>query len=336
MRTALWHAAPLPRLLAGGVGERAETRERPLATYLLHRLIATVPVLFGVTVAVFAMLHLVPGDPVQMMLGEFQTSPEQIARLQAQLHLDEPLPKQYSRFVVGAAQGDLGYSIRSKRPVSTEIGDNLPSTLILTVAGLSVAAVIGITLGVIAAVKQNTWADLSAMIISTLGVSMPSFWLGLLLIFTFSLKLRWFPITGTGGLDHLVLPALTLGLGASAIIARLTRSTMLEVLRQDYITTARAKGLRGATVIARHALRNAMIPTVTILGLQFGQLLAGTVVIETVFGRPGIGRLIVSAILEKDFPLVQGIVLFVAVAYVVVNLAVDLTYAFLDPRIRYG
>jgi peptide/nickel transport system permease protein len=307
-----------------------------LATYLLRRLIATVPVLFGVTVAVFAMLHLVPGDPVQMMLGEFQTSPEQVAQLQARLHLDEPLPQQYGRFVVGAAQGDLGYSIRSKRPVSTEIRDNLPSTLILTFAGLAIAAVIGITLGVIAAVKQNTWADLSAMIISTLGVSMPSFWLGLMLIFTFSLKLRWFPITGTGGLDHLVLPALTLGLGASAIIARLTRSTMLEVLRQDYITTARAKGLPGAIVIARHALRNAMIPTVTILGLQFGQLLAGTVVIETVFGRPGIGRLIVGAILEKDFPLVQGIVLFVAVAYVVVNLAVDLTYAFLDPRIRYG
>jgi peptide/nickel transport system permease protein/oligopeptide transport system permease protein len=304
--------------------------------YLLQRLLATVPVVFGVTIAVFAMLHLVPGDPVQMMLGEFQTSPEQVEQLQAQLHLDEPLPQQYGRFVVGAAQGDLGYSIRSKRPVWDEILDNLPSTIALTMAGLSVAATIGIALGVIAAVKQNTWADLSAMVISTLGVSMPSFWLALMLIFLFSLRLQWFPVTGGGGLDHLVLPALTLGLGASAIIARLTRSTMLEVLRQDYITTARAKGLRGSAVVLRHALRNAMIPTVTILGLQFGQLLAGTVVIETVFGRPGIGRLIVSAILEKDFPLVQGIVLFVAVSYVVVNLLVDLTYAVLDPRIRYG
>ena len=307
-----------------------------MAKYLAQRLLATLPVVFGVTVAVFAMLHVVPGDPIRMMLGEFQTSPEQVAKLKSQLHLDEPLPTQYGRFVLSAAQGDLGYSIRSKRPVMSEILDNLPATLILTCAGMAIATVIGITLGVTAAVKQNSWADLSAMIVATLGVSMPSFWLGLLLIFTFSLRLQWFPATGGGGIDHLVLPAATLGLGASAIIARLTRSTMLEVLRQDYITTARAKGVRGSGVIVRHALRNAMIPTVTILGLQFGQLLAGTVVIETVFGRPGIGRLIVSAILEKDFPLVQGIILFVAAAYVVVNLAVDLIYAVLDPRIRYG
>jgi peptide/nickel transport system permease protein/oligopeptide transport system permease protein len=174
------------------------------------------------------------------------------------------------------------------------------------------------------------------MVVATLGISMPSFWLGLLLIFAFSLRLRWFPVTGDGGVAHLVLPAVALGLGASAIIARLTRSTMLEVLRQDYIVTARAKGLRGSIVVLRHAMRNAMIPTVTILGLQFGQLLAGAVVIETVFGRPGIGRLIVSAILEKDFPVVQGIILFVAVAYVAINLLVDLIYATLDPRIRYG
>jgi len=304
--------------------------------YLIQRLLATVPVVLGVTVAVFSMLHVVPGDPVQMMLGEFQTSPEQVARLQAQLHLDEPLPQQYGRFLLGAVQGDLGYSIRSKRPVTSEIADNLPSTLVLTTAGMSLAIVIGATLGVVAAVKQNSWADLAAMVVATLGVSMPSFWLGLLLIFAFSLRLQWFPVTGDGGVRHLVLPALALGLGASAIIARLTRSTMLEVLGQDYITTARAKGLRDGGVVVRHALRNALIPTVTILGLQFGQLLAGAVVIETVFGRPGIGRLIVGAILEKDFPVVQGIILFVAVVYVVVNLGVDLLYAVLDPRIRYG
>lgn len=304
--------------------------------YLIRRLLATVPVVLGVTVAVFAMLHVVPGDPIQMMLGEFQTSPEQVERLQAQLHLDEPLPQQYGRFVLGAFQGDLGYSIRSKRSVTSEIADNLPSTLILTLSGLSVAVVVGVTLGVMAAVKHNTWADLAAMVVATLGISMPSFWLGLLLIFAFSLRLRWFPVTGDGGVAHLVLPAVALGLGASAIIARLTRSTMLEVLRQDYIVTARAKGLRGSIVVLRHAMRNAMIPTVTILGLQFGQLLAGAVVIETVFGRPGIGRLIVSAILEKDFPVVQGIILFVAVAYVAINLLVDLIYATLDPRIRYG
>lgn len=307
-----------------------------MGRYLLQRLLTTIPVIIGVTVAVFSMLHVVPGDPIRMMLGEFQTSPAQIEQIQSQLHLDEPLPQQYGRFVVGAVQGDLGYSIRSKRPVMDEITDNLPSTLYLTLAGLTIAVVLGVTFGIIAAVKQNTWADLSAMVIAMLGVSMPSFWLGLLLIFLFSLRLGWFPAAGGGGIDHLVLPALTLGLGASAIIARLTRSTMLEVLRQDYVTTARAKGLRGSVVVVRHALRNALIPTVTILGLQFGQLLAGTVVIETVFGRPGIGRLIVEAILEKDFPLVQGIVLFIAVTYVVVNLAIDLLYAVLDPRIRYG
>lgn len=307
-----------------------------MGKYLTQRLLSTIPVLIGVTIAVFSMLHLVPGDPIQMMLGEFQTSPEQMAQLQSQLHLDEPLPQQYGRFVTGAMQGDLGYSIRSKRPVMNEIRDNLPSTIILTLSGLAIALTIGLTLGVIAAVKQNTWVDLTSMVVAMLGVSMPSFWLGLLLIFAFSLKLEWFPATGGGDLRHLVLPAMTLGLGASAIIARLTRSTMLEVLNQEYITTARAKGLRGSMVVLRHALRNALIPTVTILGLQFGQLLAGAVVVETVFGRPGIGRLIVSAILEKDFPLVQGIVLFIAISYVVINLLVDLLYAVLDPRIRFG
>lgn len=307
-----------------------------MGRYFLTRLLATIPVILGVTIAVFSMLHLVPGDPISIMLGEFQTSPEQIEQLKSRLHLDEPLPKQYGRFLLGAAQGDLGYSIRSKRPVMTEITDNLPSTLILAASGLGIALVIGFTLGVLAAVKQNTWADVSAMIISMLGVSMPSFWLGLLLIFAFSLKLQWLPATGGGDLRHLILPALTLGLGASAIIARLTRSTMLEVLGQEYITTARAKGLREFFVIVRHALRNALIPTVTILGLQFGQLLGGTVVIETVFGRPGIGRLIVSGILEKDFPLVQGIVLFIAVSYVTINLLIDLLYAVIDPRIRLG
>jgi peptide/nickel transport system permease protein/oligopeptide transport system permease protein len=307
-----------------------------MGKFLIQRLATTVPVVLGVTIAVFAMLHLVPGDPVQIMLGEFQTSPEQVERLKAQLHLDEPLPQQYARFVGNAVRGDLGYSIRSKRPVMDEIRDNLPSTIILTLSGLAVAVVIGLTFGIVAAIKQNSWIDLIAMVIAMLGVSMPSFWLGLLLIFSFSLRFQWFPATGGGDLKHLVLPALTLGLGASAIIARLTRSTMIEVLKQEYIVTARAKGLRGSVVVLRHALRNALIPTVTILGLQFGQLLAGTVVIETVFGRPGIGRLIVAAILEKDFPLVQGIVLFIAVAYVVINLVVDLLYAVLDPRIRLG
>ncbi len=304
--------------------------------FLLGRLLATIPVLLGVSFLVFMMLHLVPGDPVRMMLSEFQTNPQQIELLRAQLHLDEPLPQQFGRFVVNAARGDLGLSIRSKRPVRNEIAENLGSTLQLAVAALAIAAVIGVTLGIIAAIKQNSWLDFAPMVLALGGVSMPSFWLGLLLIFFFSLRLGWFPATGGGDLKHLFLPALTLGLGASAIIARLTRSSMLEVLRQEYMTTARAKGLREARVVLRHGLKNALIPVVTIFGLQFGNLLAGTVVIETVFARPGLGRLIVSAILAKDFPMVQGIILFTATIYVLVNLLVDLTYGLLDPRIRYG
>ncbi|HET7037593.1 MAG TPA: nickel ABC transporter permease [Thermomicrobiaceae bacterium] len=304
--------------------------------YLARRVLATIPVLFGVSVLVFSMLHLVPGDPVKMMLSEFQTNPQQEALLRSQLHFDEPLPQQFWRFLSGAVQGNLGYSIRDKRPVSTEILEVLPSTIQLAVAGLLVALLLGITLGVLAAVKQYSWLDASSMLVALIGVSMPSFWLGLLFIFAFSLRLPIFPATGGGGLRHLVLPAVTLGLGASAIIARLTRSSMLEVLRREYITTARAKGLREYRVILRHGLKNALIPVVTIFGLQFGQLLAGTVVIETVFARPGIGRLAVDAILAKDIPVVQGIVLVVAVFYVTVNLIVDLIYALLDPRIRYS
>jgi ABC-type dipeptide/oligopeptide/nickel transport system permease component len=303
--------------------------------YIGRRILATIPVILGVTILVFLMLHLVPGDPVKMMLAEFGTNPEQVEMLRAQLHLDEPLPQQYGRFVWGAIQGDFGISIRTKRPVNKEILDNLPSTFILASAGLLFAGFFGTILGILAAIRQNTWVDAGSMFVALLGVSMPSFWLGLLLIFAFSLHLRWFPATGGGDLKHLVLPAVTLGLISSAIIARLTRSSMLEVLRQDYVTVARAKGLVEWRVIIGHALKNALIPVVTIFGLQFGQLLAGTVVIETVFSRPGIGRTLVDAILSKDFPMVQAIVLVVALSYVVVNLIVDLLYGVLDPRIRY-
>lgn len=304
--------------------------------FIARRLLATIPVLLGVSLAVFLMLQLVPGDPAELMLSEFQTTPEQIARLRAQLHLNDPLPVQFGRFVWNASHGDLGYSVRSKRPVSAEIRDNVPSTLQLAIAGLLIAAVIGTVLGVLAAIRQHTWMDASSMFLALAGVSMPSFWLGFLIIFVFSLHIRLFPATGGGDLRHLVMPATTLGLGAAAIIARLTRSSMLEVLNQEYMTTARAKGLRERRVILAHGLRNALIPVVTIFGLQFGQLLAGTVIIETVFGRPGIGRLIVDAILAKDFPMVQGIVLLIATSYVIVNLIVDILYGFLDPRIRYS
>ncbi len=294
------------------------------------------PVLLGVSLLVFSMLHLVPGDPVRLMLSEFQTTPEQIERLRSQLHLDEPLPLQFGRFVWDASHGDLGTSIRTRRPVAVEIADNLPSTLQLALAGLVVAGVLGVTLGIVAAVNQRSSIELGSMLLALLGVSMPSFWLGLLLIFLFSLRLRIFPATGGGDLLHLILPAVTLGLGAAAILARLTRSSMLEVLRQEYVTTARAKGLLEWVVITRHALKNALIPVVTVFGLQFGKLLAGTFVVETVFARPGLGRLVIDGILNKDLPVVQGVVLVVATAYVVVNLLVDLSYGLLDPRIRYA
>jgi len=303
--------------------------------YISARLLATVPVVFGVTLAVFSMLYLIPGDPVKIMLSEFVTSPEQIARMRAQLHLNEPFAQQYGRFVWGAVRGDLGQSIRDRRPVTAEIVELLPATAQLAVAALALSAALGISLGLLAALRQNSWWDVGAMMVALAGVSMPSFWLGLLLIFTFSLHLGLLPATGGGGLSHLLMPAFALGLGAAAIIARLTRSSMLDVLRMEYITTARAKGLAGAAVVLRHGLFNALIPIITIFGLQFGNLLAGTVIIETVFGRPGIGRLVVSAIINKDFPLVQGVVLFVAVGYVVINLAVDVVYAAIDPRIRY-
>jgi peptide/nickel transport system permease protein len=307
-----------------------------MLTWVLRRILAVVPVLFGVTLAVFSMLFLVPGDPVKMMLAEFVTTPDQIAQMRAQLHLDEPIPKQYGRFVANAVRGDLGTSIRSRRAVTTEIGENVGSTAQLALAAMLVAVGLGIPLGLIAALSRSSWLDVASMGAALLGVSMPSFWLGLLLIFVFSLHLAWFPATGGGDLHHLVLPAVTLGMIAAAIIARLTRSSMLEVLGQDYVRTARAKGLGGFAVVVRHALKNALIPIITIFGLQFGNLLAGAVIVETVFSRPGLGRLIVGGILNKDFPLVQGVVLFVATTYVLINLLVDVAYAYADPRIRFG
>jgi peptide/nickel transport system permease protein len=302
--------------------------------FVARRILAAVPVLFGVTLAVFSMLFLVPGDPVKMMLAEFVTTPAQIEEMRAQLHLDEPLFQQYARFVGNTLSGDLGTSIRSRRPVATEIRENIGSTGQLALASMAVAVALGIPLGLIAALGRNSWLDVGAMGIALLGVAMPSFWLGLLLIFAFSLHLGWFPATGGGSLLHLVLPSVTLGTIAAAIIARLTRSSMLEVLGQDYVRTARAKGLAWWGVVVRHALKNALIPIVTIFGLQFGNLLAGAVIVETVFSRPGLGRLIVGGILAKDFPLVQGAVLFVATTYVLINVLVDVAYAFVDPRIR--
>jgi peptide/nickel transport system permease protein len=296
----------------------------------------SVPVVVGVSVVVFSIVHLLPGDPVLAILSGANATPEQERELRAQLRLDDPLPLQYVRFVTRAVVGDFGRSIFTRRPVIQEIAEQLPSTLELAATAIVIASVVGLALGLLAAVWHNTWIDRAAMLVALGGVSMPSFWLGLLLIFVFSLHLGWFPATGGGDLPHLILPAVTLGMIAAAIIARLTRSSMLEVLGQDYVRTARAKGLGGFAVVVRHALKNALIPIITIFGLQFGNLLAGAVIVETVFSRPGLGRLIVGGILNKDFPLVQGTVLFVATVYVLINLLVDLAYAYADPRIRFS
>lgn len=301
---------------------------------LVRRLLAAVPVLIGVSIIVFLMMRLLPGDVAQMILSDWGASREQVDKLREQLGLNDPLWVQYYNFATNALQGDLGRSVHTNRPVLQEILSQFPSTIELTLAGMGFAIVLGVTLGTVAALRQNTWTDNASMLVSLLGVSMPSFWLGLLLIFLFSLTLGWFPATGRGGLERLVLPAITLGFIAAATIARLVRSSMLEVLRQEYITTARAKGLSGRVVLIRHALRNALIPVITIVGLQFGSLLAGAVIVETVFTRPGLGRLTITAILGKDFTLVQGTVLFIATVYILVNLLVDLSYTFIDPRIR--
>lgn len=306
-----------------------------LLRFLLKRLVAALPVLLGISVAVFLMMHLVPGDPAKMMLGELAVDEDVVANFRHQLGLDDPVPVQYWRFLRNALRGDLGRSILENQPVARMIWQVLPSTVELTLAGMGVAVLLGGALGVTAAVRHHTWVDNGSMLLALWGVSMPSFWMGLLLIFLFSLKLGWLPATGQGGWVRLVMPAFTLGYVAAAVIARLVRSSMLEVLRQDYVRTARAKGLAERLVVYRHALRNALIPVVTVMGLQFGALLGGTVVIETVFSRPGIGRLAVTSILSKDFQVTQGTVLMSAVFYTLVNIIVDVSYAALDPRIRY-
>ncbi len=303
--------------------------------YLRRKLLLLIPTLLGVLLITFSLVHLAPGDPVSVMLGEHAASAVDVARLRAQLGLNEPLPVQFWRYLARAVRGDLGQSIRSRRAVVDEIRDRLWLTLELTLAAMVVSVSIGVILGVTAASSKRPAVDSAAMAVSLVGLSMPSFWFGLLLIFLFSLYLGWFPITEVGGIRALILPALTLGMPGAAVLARVTRSSLLETLRQDYVRTARAKGVREGTVVYSHALRNALIPVLTIVGLQFGGRLAGAVIVESVFARPGLGRLAVNAILARDFPLVQGIVLVTAVIYVFVNLAVDLCYGAIDPRIRY-
>jgi ABC-type dipeptide/oligopeptide/nickel transport system permease component len=304
--------------------------------YIGERALQTVPVLVGISIVTFLMLHLVPGDPVLLFAGDKPMSEAQAAMIRHELGLDRPLAVQYEEYAGRLLRGDLGRALRSQRPVVDSILEVLPATVQLTLAALAIATAIGLALGVAAALAHRTWLDTAAMGIAILGVSMPVFYSSLLLLLFFSFTLGWLPATGEGGLDHLILPATALALVSSAVLARLVRSGMLGVLRQDYIVTARAKGLSRALVVRRHALRNALIPVITMLGLQLGALLGGAVVTETIFSRPGLGRLAVDAILNRDFPLVQGTVLVAAVVYVLVNLLVDIAYAAVDPRIHYG
>jgi peptide/nickel transport system permease protein len=303
--------------------------------YIGRRLVGAIPVLWGVATLVFIIMRLLPGDPAALMLSEGGGSAEAIAALRATLGLDDPLPVQYGRYLLSLLRGDLGTSLFTHRPVTTTIGEQLPSTIELALAAMVVATVVGGILGMLAAVRQGTWVDTLATALSVTGVSVPIYWSALLLIWLLSLRLAWLPATGQGGLAYLLMPALVLGFASSGVIARLVRASLLEALNQDFITTARAKGLGEGVLLIRHALRNALIPVITVIGLQFGFLLGGTVVTETIFSRQGIGRLLVNAILWKDFPVVQGVVLLAALVYTVVNLGVDVAYAFLDPRIRY-
>jgi ABC-type dipeptide/oligopeptide/nickel transport system permease component len=304
-----------------------------VARYALQRIILVIPVLFGVSIVAFMISHLVPGDPVRVMLGTNATQ-EDYDRLTHQLGLDDPLYEQYWRYVSNAVQGDFGRSIRSDQPVLTEIWSRFPSTLELTVCAVISASIVGMALGILAAVSKRSSVDAGIMTFALVGISVPGFWSGILMILLFGLKLGWLPITGDGW-KSLIMPTITLAAPAAAVLARMTRSSMLEVLGQDFVRTARAKGLRDRFVVIRHVLRNALVPVITIIGIQFGALLGGAVIVESVFSRPGLGRYTVTAIEQRDFPQIQGIVLFAAAIYVFVNLAVDLTYAVIDPRIRY-
>lgn len=335
-----------------------------MGRYIVRRLLNLIPVLLGITLLVFLFLHLIPGDPAVVMLGD-RATPDQVAALRERMGLNEPLPLQYLAFLGNLLQFDLGRSIFTGVPIIKEIAIRWPATFELSVAAMLIALVLGIPAGVLAAVRKNSWLDNLTMSGSLIGVSMPVYWLGLLLVYLFAVNLRWLPPSGRISVDaglsfepitgfylfdtliqgdfsafqdvlaHLALPALTLSTIPLAILARITRSAMLEVLSQDYIRTARAKGLLELRVIFKHALKNAMLPVITIVGLEFGTLLGGAILTETIFAWPGIGKWIYEGILTRDYPVVQGGVIFVATAFVLINLLVDLSYALLDPRIQY-
>ena len=305
-----------------------------MTAYILRRILIALPTLLGVVVLVFLMVRLAPGDPAVLLAGEFAT-PETLEAIRARYGLDRGLPEQFLIYLEALLRGDLGESARSRRPVLEELKTYFPNTLELASAAILVAVLTGIPLGILAALRPGSSLDLSVMVLALLGVSMPVFWFGLLAILIFSVGLGWFPVAGKGTLAHLILPAITLGINATALLARMTRGTLLEVLSQDYIRTARAKGLAERVVIFKHALRNALIPVVTVVGLEFGTLLSGAVITETIFAWPGLGQLLVGSILARDYPVVQGAVLLVAITFVLINLLVDLLYATIDPQVRY-
>lgn len=317
-----------------------------MRNYIIRRLLSLIPLLFGISIVVFAMVNVLPGDPINIMLGsnpQLPPDPKLVASLRAQYGLDQPLHVQYLHFLGNLLHGDLGKSIFTGEDVWSAVWSRMPATLALTVASLVVSLLIAVPAGIVSAVKQNSLVDNITLAVALLGVSMPGFWLGLVLILFFSLQLRWLPVSGMGSwsdgiwdvVSHLIMPAVTLGTGLAALLARVTRSSMLEVLRHDYIRTARSKGLASRVVVYKHALKNAIIPILTVAGFQFGYLLGGAVIVETIFAWPGVGRLSINAIWHRDLPVIQGTVLVFTLFFVLVNLMVDVLYAYLDPRIRY-
>jgi peptide/nickel transport system permease protein len=306
-----------------------------MLSYLSRRLLAALVTLIGVSMIVFLLMHLLPGDPARLIAG-LNAPEEEVIRLRSQLGLDQPLLVQYGRFLGHLLRGDLGTSIRSSAPVLKEITGRMPWTILLAFISTAIAAAVGIPAGVIAARWHNKLPDYLVSLVTLFGISMPVYWLGLMLIILFAVQLHWLPAGGNEGPTSVILPALTLAAFSVALIARMTRSSMLEVLGQDYLRTARAKGLKEKVVIVRHALKNAFIPVVTVIGLQLGILLSGSVLTETIFGWPGIGLLLVDSIFARDYPVVQGVVLLFAVIFTLLNILVDLSYAYLDPRIRYS
>ncbi|MGH9242153.1 MAG: nickel ABC transporter permease [Vicinamibacterales bacterium] len=305
-----------------------------MGRFLARRLVLTIPVLLGVATLVFSLIHLIPGDPAQAMLGEAAPQSD-VEELRRQLGLDRPLAEQYAVFLGGLLKGDLGTSLRTGLPVTEQIVERMPATFELAAAAMLVAIVFSMPLGIAAAVRRGTVVDHAAMTVSLAGVSVPNFWLGPLLAIVFAVELGWLPVSGRGTWAHLVLPAVSLGAALAAILARMTRATMLEELREPYVQAARARGVSRSRAVMRHAFRNSLIPVVTLIGLQFGAVLTGAVITETIFAWPGIGRLLIQSIGFRDYPLVQGCILLIALTYVAVNLITDMLYGVLDPRIRY-